>query len=66
LRDELRQSRHRELVLLWEKSCRQRDDLAARQARNQQEQQALGARRERWIEAHRGKIRQLQRTSRIK
>lgn len=60
LRDQLRQSRHQELVLLWEKSCRQRDDLAARQARNQQEQQALGARREQWIEEHRGKIRQLQ------
>ncbi|MXX08881.1 MAG: chromosome segregation protein SMC [Synechococcus sp. SB0667_bin_8] len=60
LRDELRQSRHQELVLIWENSCRQRDDLAARQARNQQEQQALRARREQWIEEHRRKIRQLQ------
>ena len=60
LRDELRQSRHQELVLLWEKSCQERDDLAARQVRNQQEQEALGARREEWIEGRRGKIRQLQ------
>ena len=60
LRDELRQSRQQELVLLWEASCRQREDLVARQGQNHQEQQALQTQRQQLTETHHQKIRQLQ------
>lgn len=60
LRDELHQSRQQKLVLLWEASCRQRQDLVTRQGQNQQEQQALRTQREQLTEAHHQKIRQLQ------
>ena len=60
LRDDLYQARQQELVLLWEASCRQRDDLVARQGQNQQEQQALGTQREQLSEAHHQKVQQLQ------
>ena len=60
LRHELRQSRQQELVLLWEASCRQREDLVVRQVRNQHEQQVLHAKRERFTEEHHQKVEQLQ------
>ncbi|KKZ13748.1 MAG: chromosome partitioning protein ParA [Candidatus Synechococcus spongiarum 142] len=60
LRHELRQSRQQELVLLWETSCRQREDLVVRQVRNQHEQQVLHAKRERLTEEHHQKVEQLQ------
>ena len=60
LRHELHQSRQQELVLLWEKSCRQRDDLVIRQAQNRQDQNVLRTRREQFTEEHHRTIRQLQ------
>ena len=60
LRDELHQSRQQELVLLWEASCRQREDLVARQGQNHQEQQALRTQRQQLTETHHQKIQQLQ------
>ena len=60
LRDELHQSRQQELVLLWEASCRQREDLVTRQGQNQQEQQDLRAQREQLTETHHRKVLQLQ------
>ena len=60
LRHELHQARQQELVLLWEKSCQQREDLVVRQAQNQQEQHVLRTRREQFTEEHHGKVEQLQ------
>ena len=60
LRNGLHQSRQQELVLLWEASCQQREDLVARQGQNQQEQHALRIRREQLTEEHHQKVRQLQ------
>ena len=60
LRDQLHQSRQQELVLLWEASCRQRDDLVARQGQNRQEQQALQSQREQLTDTHHRKVEQLQ------
>lgn len=60
LRDQLHQSRQQELVLLWEASCRQRDDLVARQGQNRQEQQALQTQREQLTDTHHRKVQALQ------
>lgn len=60
LRGELHQSRQQELVLMWEQSCRQRDDLVARQVQNQQDQHALQKQREQRTEEHHQKMQQLQ------
>ena len=60
LRDQLHQSRQQELVLLWEASCRQRDDLVVRQGQNQQEQQALKSQREQLTATHHEKVQHLQ------
>ena len=60
LRDKLHQSRQQELVLLWEKSCQQREELVARQAQNQQEQHNLRTQRQQLTEEHHQKVQQLQ------
>ena len=60
LRDQLHQSRQQELVLLWEASCRQRDDLVVRQGQNRQEQQALQSQREQLTATHHQTVEQLQ------
>ena len=60
LRHELHQARQQELVLLWETSCRQREDLVARQGQNQQEQHALLTRQEQLTQARHQKMQRLQ------
>ena len=60
LRQQLQEARQQELVLLWEASCRQREDLAARQAQNRQEQRDLATRREQFTAEHHRKVLQLQ------
>ena len=60
LRDQLHQSRQQESVLLWEASCRQRDNLVARQGQNRQEQQNLESRRQQLTATHHETVQQLQ------
>ena len=60
LRQQLQEARQQELVLLWEASCRQREDLVARQAQNRQDQRDLATRREQFTAEHHRKVLQLQ------
>ncbi len=60
LRHELHQAGQQELVLLWETSFRQREDLVARQRQNQQEQHALLTRQEQLTQVRHQKMQRLQ------